>query len=261
MVKKLIELVGLWWAEAGRYNVLPLDDRFQERSLAREALASTRGRSSRFYPGAVRIPEHVAPEHAEPLVGGRRARSRSPKAARADRSSSWAATPTAGRSTSTRASRRSVTTWPPSSYTYIRGDKPLAPGPHVVRYEFEKRGKEPFGAGGIGRIFVDGQKVAEGEIPRTAAFGYSLDETFDVGCDKGAPVTDEYPPLAVVHGHDRQGRHRSQARSRRRCGTPRDRADEDRVAAAVINAPAPRRRTARARRDRRAEPRSGCPGA
>ena len=35
MVKKTIELVGLWWAEAGRYNVLPLDDRFQERSLAR----------------------------------------------------------------------------------------------------------------------------------------------------------------------------------------------------------------------------------
>ena len=42
MVKKLIELVGLWWAEAGRYNVLPLDDRFQERSLAREGLAADR---------------------------------------------------------------------------------------------------------------------------------------------------------------------------------------------------------------------------
>ena len=70
----------------------------------------------------------------------------------------------------------------------------------MVRYEFEKRGKEPFGAGGIGRLFVDGQKVAEGEIPTTAAFGYSLDETFDIGCDKGAPVTDEYRPLASFTG-------------------------------------------------------------
>ena len=34
----------------------------------------------------------------------------------------------------------------------------------------------------------------------TAAFGYSLDETFDVGCDKGSPVTDEYAPLAVFTG-------------------------------------------------------------
>ena len=32
------------------------------------------------------------------------------------------------------------------------------------------------------------------------AFGYSLDETFDVGCDKGAPVTDEYPALASFSG-------------------------------------------------------------
>jgi hypothetical protein len=38
--------------------------------------------------------------------------------------------------------------------------------------------------------------VAEAEIAKTSAFGYSLDETFDVGCDKGAPVTPEYPPLA-----------------------------------------------------------------
>ena len=69
-----------------------------------------------------------------------------------------------------------------------------------IRYEFEKRGAEKFGAGGTGRLFVDGKKVAEGEIPRTTAFGYSLDETLDVGCDKGAPVTDEYPPLAAFTG-------------------------------------------------------------
>jgi hypothetical protein len=84
--------------------------------------------------------------------------------------------------------------------TYIRGAAALAPGPHVVRYAFEKQGKEAFGAGGIGRIFVDGQKVAEGKIPTTTAFGYSLDETFDIGCDKGAPVTDEYRPLASFSG-------------------------------------------------------------
>jgi hypothetical protein len=34
----------------------------------------------------------------------------------------------------------------------------------------------------------------------SGGFGYSLDETFDVGCDKGAPVTDEYPTLASFTG-------------------------------------------------------------
>jgi hypothetical protein len=32
------------------------------------------------------------------------------------------------------------------------------------------------------------------------AFGYCLDETFDIGCDKGAPVTSEYEPLAAFTG-------------------------------------------------------------
>ena len=84
--------------------------------------------------------------------------------------------------------------------TYIRGDEVVEPGKHIIRYEFEKRGTEKFGAGGVGRLFVDGDKVAEGEIPRTSAFGYSLDETFDVGCDKGAPVTNEYRALASFTG-------------------------------------------------------------
>jgi arylsulfatase len=57
-----------------------------------------------------------------------------------------------------------------------------------------------YGAGGTARIFVDGKKVAEGDVPRTMAFMYSLDETFDIGCDKGSPVTDEYEPLAAFTG-------------------------------------------------------------
>jgi len=83
--------------------------------------------------------------------------------------------------------------------TYIRAPHALPAGRHKVRYEFEKGGREP-GAGGVGRLFVDGNKVAEGEIKKTSAFDYSLDETFDVGCDKGSPVTPEYRPLASFTG-------------------------------------------------------------
>jgi arylsulfatase len=34
--------------------------------------------------------------------------------------------------------------------------------------------------------------VGEGKIPRTVKFVYSLDESFDIGQDKGSPVTKEY---------------------------------------------------------------------
>jgi arylsulfatase len=196
-VKKMIELVGLWWAEAGRYNVLPLDDRFQDRVLGRIGLEHR----TRFtmYPGAVRIPEHAAPDTLN---------------------RSWTITaaldiPPAGADGPIIVMGGDTNGWslylkngiPTFCYnlaaielTYIRAHKRLGPGRHVVRYEFEKRGPEPFGAGGIGRILVDGTKVAEGEIAHTSAFGYSLDETMDVGCDKGAPVTPEYPALAAFTG-------------------------------------------------------------
>ncbi len=197
MVKKLIELIGLWWAEAGRYNVLPLDDRFQERGLAREGL-ETRTKFT-FLPGAVRVPEHAAPDtknrswaadvHLEIPAGG----ASGPLLVMGGDTNGWSLYIKDGKPTF-------CYNLAAIQLTYIRADKALSPGRHVVRYEFEKRGKEPFGAGGVGRLIVDGQMVAEGLIAQTVGFGYSLDETFDVGCDKGAPVTDEYSTLAAFTG-------------------------------------------------------------
>ena len=59
-------------------------------------------------------------------------------------------------------------------------------------FEFEKTGKEQFGAGGICRLYVNNEKVGEGDLPKTVRFIYSLDETFDIGMDTGTPVTTEY---------------------------------------------------------------------
>jgi arylsulfatase len=50
----------MWWAEAGKYNVLLLDVRFVERALSREMTGKKERTSYTFYPGTVRIPEaHV----------------------------------------------------------------------------------------------------------------------------------------------------------------------------------------------------------
>ena len=48
------------------------------------------------------------------------------------------------------------------------------------------------GKGATGSLFVDGNKVAEGQLPRTIAVRFSLDETFDVGEDTGTPVAEDY---------------------------------------------------------------------
>jgi arylsulfatase A-like enzyme len=198
MAKKLIELVGLWWAQAGRYNVLPLDDRFFERALGRSALTEGRTKFT-FFPGTIRIPEHVAPDtknrswSVDAQVEIPPDGATGPIVVMGGDTNGWSLYIKDGKPTF-------CYNLAAIELTFIRSPKILGPGKHAIRYEFEKKGKEPFGAGGTGRLFVDGQKVAEGEIPHTAAFGYSIDETFDVGCDKGAPVTDEYPPLATFTG-------------------------------------------------------------
>ncbi len=48
------------------------------------------------------------------------------------------------------------------------------------------------GKGGIGMIFVNGGKVAEGRIEQTQCCAFSADEGADVGVDEGTPVTEDY---------------------------------------------------------------------
>src|SRR6516164_1305732 len=54
---KLKELQGLWWPEAKKNNVLPLDASFAERADPAIRPSLTRGRMHfEYHPGAVRIP-------------------------------------------------------------------------------------------------------------------------------------------------------------------------------------------------------------
>ena len=58
--EKLRELIERWWTEAGRYGVLPLDDREYERVAA--GVAARARRVSTFYPGMARVDRFGAPD-------------------------------------------------------------------------------------------------------------------------------------------------------------------------------------------------------
>jgi arylsulfatase len=75
----------------------------------------------------------------------------------------------------------------------VTASKPLASGKHQVRMEFAYDG------GGIGKgatitLYVDGGQVGNGRVGRTHALFFSLDETVEVGCDMGVPVSPDYGP-------------------------------------------------------------------
>ena len=75
--------------------------------------------------------------------------------------------------------------------TNIGSTKPVPAGKHVIKYEFVFDGGKP-GAGGKCALYVDDQKVAEGQIPKTQPFLYSADEGVDVGMDGETAVSADY---------------------------------------------------------------------
>jgi arylsulfatase len=73
--------------------------------------------------------------------------------------------------------------------TSIVGSKSLAPGKATLKFVFAYDGGGP-GKGGLGTLFVNGEKVGEGRIENTQAGIFSADETADVGIDLGTPVVE-----------------------------------------------------------------------
>ena len=78
-------------------------------------------------------------------------------------------------------------------HTNVAGDTAVAPGKHTISYEFIPDAATP-GTGGKSILSVDGQKVAEKQIPKTQPFIFSADEGADVGVDNETNVSNDYKP-------------------------------------------------------------------
>jgi arylsulfatase len=77
----------------------------------------------------------------------------------------------------------------------IAAAEPAPSGKATIRYEFAYDGGG-LAKGGLGTIFVNGKKVAEGRIGHTQPMIFSADEGADVGEDGETPVVEDYgiPP-------------------------------------------------------------------
>jgi hypothetical protein len=75
--------------------------------------------------------------------------------------------------------------------TNVSAPTALAPGKHTIVYEFIPDALKP-GTGGRSILSVDGQKLAEGKIPKTQPFAFSGDEGADVGLDGETNVSKDY---------------------------------------------------------------------
>jgi arylsulfatase A-like enzyme len=201
----LASLRALFEEEAGKHQVLPLDDRVTERENPELAgrLDLHAGRTSlSFGPRTGRLTEEAAPNvknrthtvavqaSVDGPVGG-------VLVAQGGRFGGWSFYCHEGRlSYAYNCYGRQLTT--------VRGEAMLEPGEHELVAHVEYDGGPP-GDGATVTLLVDGAEVARGHVPQTTAYYFSFDETFNVGVDRGTPVTDDYPPVSnaftgTIHG-------------------------------------------------------------
>ena len=75
----------------------------------------------------------------------------------------------------------------------VEGTRAIADGKHQLKVAFDYGGAAGArGAGGKATLYIDGEKVGEGNIPKTQANTFSLDDTADTGVDTGTAVDEAY---------------------------------------------------------------------
>ena len=86
----------------------------------------------------------------------------------------------------------------PAERFRVAGSQPVAAGAATVTFAFDR--DAPPAMGGTMRISVNGAEVGRGHVDRTINIPAGLGETFDIGSDTGATVSDEYPGAGQFGG-------------------------------------------------------------
>ncbi len=189
--ERLRAMQDLFWVEAAKYDVLPLDDRFAERADPSLRPSLIEGRTDfTYYPGAAHIPESSSPNvknrsyritaHVDvPQTGG-------------DGVLVAAGGFAAGYALYVKDGKPCYEyNWFAQQRYKVASSEKLAPGPAIIRIDFNYDGGG-VAKGGTVTMFVNDKKVAQGRVEKTVLARFSPDETFDIGLDSATPVSEDY---------------------------------------------------------------------
>src|SRR5215813_543738 len=194
---KLREMQDLWWAEASKYNVLPMDWRVVERLNSELAGRPSLGGDAKkitYYPGQIGLPPEASPRVLN---------------------KSWTITadiqiPDSGAEGMIVTQGGIVGGYglyvrqgkPTFVYNYlslerttIAATQPLPKGKVQLKVDFAYQGApKELGKGAVVTLTANGAKVAEGKVPKTIPATISIQEGLDIGMDVGSPVDFTYTP-------------------------------------------------------------------
>ncbi|MCC8362441.1 arylsulfatase [Lysobacter sp. A6] len=193
---RLIAMIGMWYVEAGKYNVLPIDSRGTLR-LGEERPQIAVGRKKYvYYPGTQVVPGNAAPllvnrhhsvsVHANVPKGG----AEGVLFCMGGNDGGFSFYVEDGKLT--------------YGYNYVADQRfkvqssngGIPEGDHIFSFEFTPTGEADIAKGkGVPanvKLFVDAHPVGSGELPVTIPLTLGLAAGVAVGADTGAPVMDDY---------------------------------------------------------------------
>ena len=203
--ERLQRMVSLWWEEAQKYKVLPLDNRLLDALVDPRHQPPERA-TQVFWPGGAIVPEVevVSVRNREHSIKARvvvpgRAGGGAPTDAAADGVIVAMGTALGGWSLHVLDGHlRYVNNFLGAERHLIRAPDELGAGEHEVGFAYEPlKADEPGGGGfhqaGRGRLLVDGAVVAEGIIAKTAFSRYSITGGgLTCGWEQGPAVGEDY---------------------------------------------------------------------
>jgi arylsulfatase len=197
---KLKEMQDLWMQEAKANQVLPIDDDFGVRRSLAHTIAYANPRTDFTYWGKdISIAQGTAPSLAlrsftvEAKINVTAARQTGVLVADGSHFGGWAFYLKDG----VPVAYEAISPNPGDSYR-VAGSQTLPKGAATLTFQFD-RDPQPAG-GGTMHILVDGKPAGEGHVDRTINITAGLGESFDIGSDTGATVSDEYPGAGAFAG-------------------------------------------------------------
>jgi hypothetical protein len=188
--QKLHELVRLWWVEAGKYQVLPIDGDVRSRLVVDRPLTSRPRTRFTYYPGLSAVPQPATPKtvnrphsiEADVTIpaGG----AEGILLAQGGAAGGFAFYVKDGR-------LRYALNYVAREIFDVESGDAMPEGRHALRFEFEPTGPPDFsvgkGAPGRFQLYIDGALVGDRDVPHTTPMIYEL-EGMSCGYDSGAPV-------------------------------------------------------------------------
>jgi arylsulfatase A-like enzyme len=193
---RLIAMIGMWYVEAGKYKVLPIDSRGTARLVDERPQIAVNRKKYIYYGGTQVVPPNAAPR----LVGVPHSVSVHANVPKGGAEGVLFATGNGEGGFAFYVQNGKLI----YGYNYVSDQifkvgsesSSIPEGDHIFSFEFTPTGKPDIAKGkGVPaniQLFIDGKEVGRGDLPVTVPLAFGISAGISMGANSGSPVMPDY---------------------------------------------------------------------